>query len=422
MPSDRPTTSEAIATVVDVGDSARDLLVTDGPSVIARLDQIAAAYAGQAGTLLDAPVQSSVRTNIRRAFRAYRPMMTAALAEWGKSDGVDVVPAAPSNAFFARLREWMEAQNYYVTARGWTRGSEPSITGLSVYRLLKDENGENIETGNPETITVEVVKANGNRQSPQVNVYGEPAGVDEFELLGSGLGAFSITPVAPGAAATGGLLANPSLAQSFADDADVSTLNGWTLSSATAWQSDTGETFRDLTTSIKTDDANAYIEQYVQTNLNPAQPYLPIVAVYLDSVGSGNAITINWGGKSQTFSNVTNSQWVLLAPDRDADLWPLQFDDATNGDRLRVTFVGSAGTCYIGFVAWVPFVQLPTGQWMLAALQDTTPVVGASGTIADSLSAAATLNHILPMLFPEVVGAYLKTSSDSGSTKIDDLS
>jgi hypothetical protein len=422
MPSDRATTSEAIATVVDTGDAARDLLVTDGPSIIARLDQIAAAYNGQAGTLMASPVQSSTRRGIRDALRGYSVMMSTALADWGKSDGVDIVAEAPTAAYFARLREWMDDQNYYVTPRGWTRGSEPTITGLATYRLLVDELGENIESGNPEVITVKVVKASGNRQSPQVSVRGEPSGVDAFELLGSGMSARPLFPIAPDAGNTGNLIANSKLTHNFAENADVTALGSWVLSATDDWLGDTTRLFRGLATSIKTTTQNAYIEQVVTANLDPTRPYLPVIAVYLDSVGSGNAVTVNWGGKSQTFSSVANDEWVLLAPDRDLDLWPRQFDDATNGGRLRVTFAGSSGTCYLGFVAWVPMTRLPTGQWMLTALQDTTPVIGASGTITDSLSAAATLNHILPVLFPDEPGAYLKSSSDSGSTKIDDLS
>jgi len=422
MPSDRATLSEALATLVDVGDGTLDLIKTDGPSIIAKLDAIAAAYAGQRGDKMAAPNQSGQRLALRQAVRSYVEMMGIALNDLGKADTVDIPVDAPTGVYFRLLREWMSSANYYVTARGWTRGSEPSITGLSVYRLLTDRRGEPIESGNPEVITATVVKANGNAQTPLVEVSGEPAGLDAFELLGSGMDRAPLTPLSPDVVGDN-LLINPTLAHSFADAADVTALSGWTLNASDEWVSDTDQLFRNLTTSIQTSTQNAYIEQFVTSSLNPDRPYLPVVAVRPSGAGSGGIVTINWGGKSQVFSSLTNNTWQLLAPDRDEDLWPLQFDDATNGARIRVTFSGSAGgSLNVAFVGWVPMTRLPNGQWWLTALQDTTPVVGASGTITDSLSAADTLNHYLPLLFPNEPEAYLKTTNDSGSTQIADLS
>jgi|GEM_PF-2775018 len=422
MPSDRATLSEALATLVDVGDGSLDLIKTDGPSIIAELDAIASAYAGQRGDKMAAPNQSTQRRALQTSVTGYREMMTIALNDLGKADTVDIPVDAPTGVYFRLLREWMEDADYYVTARGWTRGSEPTITGLSTYRLLTDERGEPIESGNPEVITTTVVKANGNAQTPQVTVSGEPKGLDVFELLGSGMDRAPLTPVSPDVVGDN-LLINPTLAHSFADAADVTALSGWTLSATDDFVSDTGVLFRNLTTAIQTDTQDAYIEQFVTSNLNPDRPYLPIVAVYPSGAGSGGIVTINWGGKSQVFSSLSNNAWQLLAPDRDADLWPLQFDDATNGARLRVTFSGSAGgTLNIGFVAWVPMTRLPNGQWWLTALQNTTPVVGASGTTTDTLSAADTLNHYLPLLYPDEPEAYLRTTNGSGSTQIADLS
>lgn len=422
MPSDRATTAEAIATMVDVGDGAYDLLITDGPSIIARLDQIAAAYAGQQGRIMASPNQSEQRRALVTSMNAYNTMMTTALLELAKSDGVDIDGDPTRAQFWRDLRDWMEDDNYYVTGRGWTRGSEPSITNLSVWRLTTDRNGEPIESGYPQVITTMVRAATGNQAAPSVRVYGEPAGLDAYELLGNGFSS-DLTPVSPEANSSGNLLTNPSLRNDVTNGGDITALDGWTLSATDEWVSDTStQLFREGTRAIKTTTEDAYIEQTVRNNINPDRPYLPVVAVYLDSVGSGDAITISWGGKSQTFDSVTNSAWVLLAPDRDQDLWLEQFDDASNGGRLRVTFEGSSGTCFLGWVGWVPMRRLGDYMWWAAALGDGSPLAGASGTTTDSLSAAATLNHILPMLYPNNPEAYLKTTSDTGSTQIDDLS
>jgi hypothetical protein len=422
MPSDRASLAEAIATLVDVGDATYDLINTDGPSVIARLDQIAAAYAGQDGQTMAAPNQSPVRLALRNQIASYRTMMTSALLELAKADGVDVEGTPSQPLWWHQIREWMEDDNYYATGRGWTRGSEPSVTNLNTYRLLTDQTGESVETGYPQVITTEVQRATGNQASPQVRIYGEPAGLDQFELLGNGF-SNAIAPFGPGGNNSGNLLSNSSLVNDIANAGDIASadISSWTLNADDEWQADTAKGFGNLTRCIGTDDQNAYIEQSVVSGLRRDVPYLPVVAVYLDSVGSGNAVTINWGGKSQTFSSVTNSQWVVLAPDRDGDLWLDQFDDATNGGRIRVTFAGSSGTLSVGWVGWVPMTRLGDFAWWACVLGDSNPLAGASATTTDSLSANATLNHVLPLLYPTNPNAYLRTSSDTGSTQIADL-
>ncbi len=426
--TDRASAAEAQGTVEDIANAVYDLVITDGPSQLTRLNTIDAGYAGQ-GTVDNG---LGVRRNLVASLGEYGSMMSQALIEWGKAEGVDALETSVSGELFVRLRQYLSDEGPYsggsvdkkVTARGFSRGSEAAPTGFKVYRLLVDEYGQTIDTGNPQVITLE--RVSGPAESPHVlNLRGEQEGLDAFELLGSG-DDVNITAVnettGTNTGAGGNVLLNPRLNNLSSTTSITATtqISNWALNDAAEWDGDTTNKFRTNLRSIKTSTDRAYFQQTITNGLDPRTPYLPVVWVYPEAgINSGDGIEIDWGGKSQAFAGLTGDAWNICVCDRDKDLFPVQFDDATNGARFRVTAdLDNAGTLHFGAAFLVPGIRI-NGVWYFVLSDSTDGVAGATATITDTITPAATINHVLPLLYPDEPEAYLPTT---GTNLISNLS
>jgi hypothetical protein len=402
--------SQAETTLSQVLAGAWDHLSTDGPSQNARI--AAVSYNGD-----DRAFQgrlSSIRQANVSLFNSWRPQAESALIEWATAAGPNFNGRQISQDMIRQLRRYLADEgefsggsiDKYVTPRGWTRGSFPSITGLKGYRLAVDEWGHVIDSGDPQNLYFQM--ANGISPSQfSVLMTSDNQGLDVFARVGSSVNAEveAISDRSQG----GNLTVNPFIADGVTDGVLASTsVNGWTVGTAAHWTIDSTATqvYRARSKTIKTATNNATIFQQISREIPRGVPHMPVVICYPTGMASGDGITINWGGKSQAFVSLTQNAINILVPDRDLDLYPEQFDDATNGKRIMATVGRSSGTMHICGILWVPMVRVPNDPtWWAFLIDQTTPLVTADGTLQDTVNNAGRINWLLWELFRDSLGA-----------------
>jgi hypothetical protein len=256
-------------------------LYTLGVADIADLDTWRDNYNGDAFGAMGGRYASARNGNIS-GINVVRSLLTFSLGELGASDDIN-------NPFPFNTQDWWRfIEDYYndegsfsagsvdsrVTARGWTRGAEPTLTGFSVARLNVTPRGNSLETGVGQDIKLSTVSGPGS-DLKVVRFQGEDTGIDVFDERGSGLAVdvASVDELNP----NGQILANPIFDNSVADDQDIASITGWALSTATDFQAETGTTFRTLTRSIKTAIDGATLTQTLSTALEVNRPYVPVV-------------------------------------------------------------------------------------------------------------------------------------------------
>lgn len=432
--STRASYTQAEATLIDVAEGAYDLLVNDGPSQIARLVAVAAAYNGQSnilGSLSSAGTRDDVYESLRTAFNNWRPKINTALFEAGKSAQVDTPFAARSAQWWQWLRDYLSDEGVfsggsvdrYVTPRGWTKGSEVTTGALRLYRCNVDARGQNIETGRPQVTTFRV-RGTQRAQSAVVDVLGEIAGDEPYEMLGTG--ANSSIRLLDAAATNYGVTEDPYLAN--ADVTNTTTGLNWYFSGTWSLNTTAAELYlgtirtqrRQTVQGVQASAANATVSRVCsipELEIADQVPMIPVVAIYPDGMGTGT-VTVTWGDKSQTFGSLTDTTVQLLIPDRDADLFPVNFDDAAAGRVISVQKDTAAGDLTVSGIFWIPMTFYNNAYW-LAVSGTTSPVDGDDQQITDSLSEAASLNTLLARMYPTNRFAYLPSS---GSNLIPNLS
>lgn len=418
------TTAQAQATMVQACETYYDFLVTDGANVLTNI-----ANEGYNGDNLkgDGATRGAIRDSIKSVEEKIKARLKFTLEELAASADVDI-PFSFGDEFFRRLRRYYDDVEEYaggsvdskVAARGWTRGGEPTLTGVKVFRLNVDDHGQTIETGNPQDNVIQVISGPG-QSTRKVAFSSSAPGLDKWDLQGRGaykevslIDDNNISATVDGLtqAVVDPLLAHGVDNGSAVTDADLA---NWTLSGDTHFTSDTSITYRDAASSLSTTGVNAdgaYVYQDVSTELDKRIAWLPVVAVYTDGINAADGFVIDWGGKSQAFTGLTDQTWEYLVPDRDVDLYPTQFDSATIGNRIKVTVDddNATGTYKIGAIFWIPMFRFNSTPW--ACVTDVTnPTTGTAVTVTDSLAVAGVINHSIATAFGnETNEAYLPTS------------
>lgn len=425
---DRPTAAQAQQSIEDIGNAFYDHLITDGPSQLDRITTIA-------GNDLSQQPQGDIgnqRNRLNSILQSYRVSMIRAFRDLAKADGVDIIlPNGLTNPVFRTIREWVGqfgrftgGTKQHVTARGWTRGSEINANGVNLYRLNVDRDGVAIDTGSPQIINV-VSGDSASRNIQRVRIFGEPTGLDPFELLGNSLD-FN-TPLineesGVSSAAGGQQMQNHRLGNqsddttAFAANTDV---GGWTMDAFASWARDLTNLLGTNLSSLRSTVDNAYFEQEITSReLDFYAPFLPFVWVYPTGVGAGEGVDILWGDQVQTFDVGTagNGMWNLLVPTRDNLLFAGNFGTSSTGQLLRIrNNIPAGGTLDYGMAGMVRGFRLNAAWGFALSDGNNKATKGQHQTTTDVLAAAATLNHVFAMMFPEFVEAYWSNDATASS-------
>lgn len=416
MASSAPNYAQALANLLSVLNTASVLRYTQAPAMFTSTDAFDDDTTAQ-DTEAVARASSGIRANLNAEWEALRELTRVKLLEVGKAIGLPT--DSVDDDFWVGWRNYLDDTGIFtggavdskVTARGLTRASEPTLTDFLILRLNVDELGQAMETGYAQRHTIEVVSGTG-AGFRDVLIEGRRKGQDIFERLGSGE-SLQIRSIDDTNFQGSQILANPTLANSVADGADITALTGWELSATNVWKADTSTTaayYRTLERSIKTTTNGAYIQQDFSTELGGREPMVVVVACYPTGMASGDGITVAWGSKSQAFTALTQGQFNYLVVDRDKDLYPLQFDTAGTGNRVKLTVARSSGTMHIAAVFGVTFVRL-NGAYVAVVSKNTLPAQGYKGDFTDTFSLGGKANDLFAGMFgDETPEAYLNTT------------
>ena len=401
------TTAQAEAAFVQIAETMHESWITNLVADLANLDTWYTAMAASDNQEATGRNYGRARDAMVRLIESYKDALLQSLDEWGASSGV-------SNPFPAGSREWFISMRQYlddvgphaggsvdkkVTALGWTRAAESHPTGFKCYRVTVDEYGQAIDTGFAGTTTIESVTGPG-RLIKSLRLTQEDAGRDLFSVLGMTDNVQKVMdiPSIDENNTAGVVNVNPNLNSTATDGSTLTTLTGWTLSGT--WLNETvTPLLRTQTNVIYSAVNDSYIEQNIAQEMRARTPYLACVWVYPTGMAVGDGVTINMGGKSQAYTGLTQDAWQLLVLDRDVDLYPNQFDDTTNGRRIRITNNRvTSGTLYVGAVYVVPFVRY-NSIWYRPITNTVNPIIGSKATVADTLSIASKNQNALRLLY-----------------------
>lgn len=222
---------------------------------------------------------------------------------------------------------------------------------------------------------------------------------------------------------TGSAVTNPNMTGNadLTDNAAVTVMTGWTL--ATAAGSPTllinktaGELWRgrSYVFSIATASATKTFTQSIPAGVltDRYAPFLPCAPFYLKT-GWAGTITFTAGSKSQAFTeaDLTNVTWVVLAMDRDADLYVQNFDQSVATWSLSIA-MGAGSAAELSFAG---FWALPGKKYndiyYFAFGDDSEPTEGATVAWADTQTNAGEIQDTLDFAFQdEQIGAYMMTA------------
>lgn len=325
------------------------------------------------------------------------------------------------------FREWRYYQDNTaderVTARSVTYASEPAATANGFMRRLTvghNQSGDKIESGRHDsTVTATVTLKDGWDQSVTLTMGAGPSNLLDYQA-GSPR---SLVIRAISEVNDGGLVGNATLragsGQAVTDGTAVTALTGWTLTNVSGSPTptiDTGTVFRSLAYSIAVTGSSTSWK--ISRNVNSAAtanrylPVLPAVPMEMESGWSGD-ITIGWGSKTQAYteSDLTAGDWVWLCPDRDIDLYPLNWDQ--DDPEWSLTIATDAATpeevTVGGFFAATGNQYEDVYYWYFA--DQAMATLGTTFSFADSNSNAGIIQDVLGFAFDDDgIGAYLMTS------------
>jgi hypothetical protein len=160
-------------------------------------------------------------------------------------------------------------------------------------------------------------------------------------------------------------------------------------------------------------DGDVLITQDIAISVltEPYTPWWPMVPLFIETGWTGD-VTIGWGDSTQSFteSDLTEGAWVQIGPDRDADLYPANFHQASSKWSLRLE-TDNAVTAEIVCGGFYPIKGVQFNDvWYFHGSHSSYPVLLASLTMADTSTHAGIIQDILSFVYGyDGVGAYLCT-------------
>jgi len=408
--------------------SASDNFATNAAALIADTGAIGTSGAAQQlAALAAARIELG---NIKALGRALLMPVFAQIARDIDSPTVQGDNITNLTQFFLDLRYYeCNTADDKVTARAVTYASEPAGSAAGyVRRLTVDPNGTDskIESGRHNfTLTAKVTSKPATFQAIST-LMGTEGPIDALDYRTAPGSSRDVSIAHTNDVDTGNAVDNPNMTGNTdtSDEAALTAMTGWTLAtgagsptpkieSTTVWRG------KSYVYSMATASATKTFTQPMPAGVlvDRYQPYLPFVPCYLNT-GWAGTITITWGSKSQAFTeaDLTGSAWIPLIVDRDADLYPLNFD--TDGATWALSIADGAGAgsnelLWAGFFA-AKMVQYQD-VWYAIISDHAQPAVGATRTFADSATAmGGVIQDVLGFVFDdEAVGAYMNTTGSS---------
>lgn len=402
--------------------SATENTLTNGRALVNDMDTLSDAGRSAIASAVAARVRT--QAGIKEMMRTIFLTIFAQIARTINSDTVQGESIIDLPGYFRDWRFYEDnTADEKVTARAVTYASEPSASANGVIRRLtlgRGGSGDKIESGRHDgTVTARVTEKRGWDQTVTLSMGDGP--IDDLDYQTGSKKTATIRAISE--INDGGLVGNATLragnGQAVADNTAVTALTGWTLTNTSGTPTptiDTGTAFRSLAYSIAVTGSST--TWTISRNMNdavtasPFTPVLPGSPFEMEAGWSGD-ITIGWGSKTQGFteSDLTAGDWVWLFPDRDADLYPVNFDQDDAEWSLAIATDAATPeevTCG-GFYAAVGTVYEDVWYWYFADHAQAT--VNATFTMTDSCTNAGIIQDMLGFAFDDDgVGAYLMTA------------
>lgn len=335
----------------------------------------------------------------------------------------------PNEDFWRELRRYFVANNLNVKYRNVSFGSWSAVTGSGsgyIYRLTKDQDNFNIESGFAETKTAECIADQNNgaqRHGEVFRVRGAPAGKDALELVGTGR-FVDITCLSPASSST--IVRNPSF-ESFTPNTlpAISALSNWTVGSSIAnfqVDSTSANVFKDnpqaaTSYALRFLTNDSILQSFTDMGLrwDPNVPLFAQIAFKRESSCDGTlAITIG----NVTASVVLSAQtgWNILTFPITKDAWYLNWKKTAPSGSLTnasvaITLSGrSTGTLLVDDFTIGPYTQVD-GNWVAIVGGATPFLLRDKFTIVDSTADTGIIQTILARRY----GQYLPSTSGTPS-------
>lgn len=372
---------------------------------------------------------------LRASGRAAFLPIAVEIAKVIDSPNVDGDVIQSLTGFFEDWRDFQtDVADERVAVRAITFGPEPAASTAGIYFRLTVEHreGDPIESGrHNQTKTISILRKSGAFQAT-VEIEGTDGPVDLLDYQAGSAkqagfgGTLETDMVSRGNPDLGGLVTNAMLIgnSDTADNAVVTVITGWTLTktASPAVLIDRTNVFQlgnstsSFSISLSGNDGEFKIVQNVpaQALADRLAPLLPVVALRLTASWTGT-ITVTWGGVSQVFTqaDLTLNDWVLIAPDRDLDLYPFNFDTASPQYTLNIVNGAAIGAdeLIIGAFFIVQMVR-HQGVWYAVLMDDVEPDLQDSVTFVDANSAAGPIQDTLGFTFDDELSGvgFLKTT------------
>lgn len=309
-----------------------------------------------------------------------------------------------------------------VTSRAVTYAAEPAAAATGILRrLTKGPNGTNetIEAGRHAKTVTGTIEAKPAAFRSVIRLSNLDDGpIDALDYLAASprtVDIYACNENDPGSGVDNATLR----ANSGTNGASITSYSNWTLTNTTTLTVLTSIVWRSLanvtktigiTGSVKTMTVTQKVPTAVLTD--PYKPWLPMTPLYMEASWAGD-ITITWGSKSQAFTeaDLSAGAWVQLMVDRDADLYPVNFDQAACAWTLAIAHDDVATPKYVlcgGFYAaeGVKFENV----WYFHLSHSSEPALKATLAFADTSTAAGIIQDRLSFLWGDSdEGAYLQT-------------
>lgn len=400
--------------------SATENTLTNAAALANDIDTLSPA--GKAAVTAQLNARVAAQEGIKAFGRALLLPILVSIGRFINSTVVDGESISDLREFF---REWRVYEDVTadekVTARSVTYASEPSASANGVIKRLTVghlQSGDKIESGRHDTtVTATVTEKSGWDQSITLSMGDGPQNLLDYQA-GSPR---TVTIRAISEVNDGGLVGNATLRgnTSVTDNAAVTALTGWTLTNVSGTPTptiDTGTAFRSLAYSIAvTGSSTSWKISRNMENTATSQPFTPVlmgVPMELENGWSGD-ITLGWGDSTQAFTeaDLTAGDWVWLTPDRDIDLYPINWDQDDSEWSLTIaTDAATPEEVTVGGV-FAGFGTLYEDVWYWYFADQAQATVRTTFTMADSNSNAGIIQDVLGFVFDdEGVGAYLMTT------------
>lgn len=383
------------------------------------LDTLSTAGVAAVGAALKA------RRDDHAALRARgRAIVDPTLVQIGKTINSDAVSGDTVRDYAKFFRDWRYYQDNTadekVTARAVTFASEPAAAATGILRRLTvgpNGAGDKIESGRKAKTVVGRVVAKATNYNSTIQLGNDDDGpVDGLDYLAATVNKVlveAINEANPGNGVTNATMR----ADVSTNGATPATYTGWTYTKTSGTVTVvTSPVWRSLPYVTRVVDADADVTwaqpMPAQVLSDAYRPWLPGAPIYMEASWTGD-VTITWGNKSQAFteSDLSGGAWVHLVVDRDADLYPVNFDTAGGTWSIRLEN-DSAMTKYIQIGA---FLAAPGTAfedcYYFHFSHSSYPAINATLSFADTATAAGIIQDRLSFLYgDDLVGAYLMTA------------